>query len=121
MNPTPRALVLLIASSCALVSCASVRKAGGNSVAAVKHSTSLAISKMSDLPLVYRLPGQGPTVVKVRKEDLKEMPTGHELAKGREKSRSGFWIFGGPVDFKEPTLPAPGADLDGSLLPPRMR
>lgn len=78
------------------------------------------MSKISDLPLVHLLPGQGPKVVDVREKDLKEMPTGHELAQAHTRERSGFWIFGGPVDFKEPKLPESGADLDGSLLPPRM-
>lgn len=78
------------------------------------------MSTISDLPLVYLLPGQGPKVVEVREKDLKEMPTGHELALSHEKRRSGFWIFGGPVDFEEPTLPEPGSAPDGSLLPPRM-
>ncbi len=78
------------------------------------------MDKMSGLPLVHRLPGQGPTVVEVREKDLKEMPTGQELAKVHQKRRSGFWIFGGPIDFEEPTLPEPGSELDGSLLPPRM-
>lgn len=115
-----RTFVFLVATGCVLASCSSMRNIGSHSVAAVKHSTNTAISKLSDLPLVNRLPGQGPTVVKVRKEDLQDMPTGRELAKGYEKRRSGFWIFGGPVDFKEPTLPESGTGMDGSLLPPRM-
>lgn len=78
------------------------------------------MDKMTDLPLVHRLPGQGPKVVEVREQDLQEMPTGHDLAQAHEKRRSGFWIFGGPIDFVEPTLPEAGAELDGSLLPPRM-
>lgn len=111
---------LLTAASFGLVSCATMRKAGANSVAAVKNTTSTAFSKVSDLPMVRLLPGQGPKVVEVREKDLKEMPTGHELAKAHEKRRTGFWIFGGPVDFQEPTLPEPGTESDGSLLPPRM-
>lgn len=110
----------LIAASLALASCATLKTAGEKSVAAVKSSTSTAIAGMSDLPLVHLFPGQGPKVVKVRENDLKEMPTGHELAQVHARQRSGFWIFGGPVDFKEPTLPESGAGLDGSLLPPRM-
>lgn len=86
----------------------------------MKNSASVAMNSVSGLPLVHRLPGQGPKVVEVREKDLKEMPTGQELAKVHQKRRSGFWIFGGPIDFEEPTLPEPGSDLDGSLLPPRM-
>ena len=103
-----------------LASCASLRNAGDSSVAAVKGSASAAMSKMSDLPLVYRLPGQGPKVVEVREKDLQEMPSGQELAQSHLKRRTSFWVFDGPVDFQEPSLPEPGANLDGSLLPPRM-
>ena len=68
------------------------------------------------------LPGPRVPVVKVRDKDLKELPTGHERALAFESRRKGgFWIFGGPVDFKEPTLPESGSELDGSLLPPRSR
>ena len=117
---------LLIGASFGLVSCTTLRSAGGNSVAAVKTSTASAIAKMpslpkiSDLPLAHLLPGQGVKVVEVREKDLKEMPTGHELAQAHQKSKRGFWFFGGPVDFEEPTLPESGSELDGSLLPPRM-
>ncbi len=110
----------LIAACLGLASCATLRDAGGNSVAAVKGSATAAMSKMSDLPLVHLLPGQGPRVVEVREKDLKDMPTGHELAQAHEKRRSGFWIFSGPVDFEEPTLPEPGSTPDGGLLPPRL-
>ena len=59
-------------------------------------------------------------IVKVRQKDLKELPLGHEraLAFDRER-RFGFWSFGGVVDFKQPDLPQPGAEMDGSLLPPK--
>jgi len=60
-------------------------------------------------------------VVKVRAKDLKPLPTGHERALAYANERKqGFWFFGGPVDFKEPTLPEAGGDPDGSLLPPRI-
>jgi hypothetical protein len=132
MNRKPRATVaILIATTCGLVSCATMRKVGQNSVAAVgkagsgsvaavKNSTSAALSKMSDLPMAHLLPGQGPKVVEVREKELKEMPTGTELAKAHKQRNSGFWIFGGPVDIPEPVLPEAGAELDGSLLPPPM-
>ena len=97
-----------------------MRKAGDASVAAMKTTTSAAMSKISDLPMAHLLPGQGPKVVEVREKDLMELPSGQELAKAHQRQRSGFWIFGGPVDFQEPVLPEPGAELDGSLLPPRM-
>lgn len=117
---TRTTLAFLIGTCFGLASCATLRDAGGTSVAAVKGSASTAMSKLSDLPLVYKLPGQGPRVVQVREQDLKQMPTGHELAQAHQKRRSGFWIFGGPVDFEEPSLPEAGSELDGSLLPPRL-
>jgi hypothetical protein len=116
-----------------LVSCASLRSAGRNSVAAVKKSTSATVTKISsvakvpslpkmpDFHIADLMPGSRVKVVEVREKDLKELPTGQELAKAHARERrSGFWIFGGPVDFKEPTLPEPGSELDGTLLPPRM-
>lgn len=125
MKPIPRiTTVFVTAAMVPLVSCSAVRNASRNSAAAVKNSTSAAASKISslakmpDLGIARLLPGGGVKVVEVREKDLREMPTGHELARAHAQRRSGFWIFGGPVDFKEPTLPEPGAELDGSLLPP---
>lgn len=136
----PRAThVFIIAVVCPLASCASLRSAGRTSVAAVRNTTSSAVGKitsvsmpkigmpkmpklgMPDFSLAGLLPQRGPRVVEVREKDLKDLPTGMELAKAHEQERKrGFWFFGGPVDFKEPTLPEPGSELDGSLLPPRM-
>ncbi len=119
-------LTLLITANFGLVSCTTLRNAGGGSMAAAKNSASSAFAKMpslpkvSDLPLAHLLPGQRIKVVEVREKDLKELPTGHELAQAHQKSKRGFWVFGGPVDFKEPSLPEPGSEMDGSLLPPRM-
>lgn len=77
-------------------------------------------AKLSGFSLASLLPGPGVKVVQVRKKDLKDLPTGRERALAFESQRKqGFWFFGGPVDFKEPTLPEPGSELDGSLLPPR--
>lgn len=129
---------LAIAAVFPLSSCATLRNAGKGSVALVKNSTSATVSKiasvkmpsmpkmpslpkMPDLHLANMLPGNRVKVVEVREKDLKELLMGSELAKAHVRERkSGFWIFGGPVDFQEPTLPEPGAELDGSLLPPRM-
>lgn len=110
-----------------LASCGALHSAGLNSVAAVKNTatagvgkiTSVSLPDMPDFSLSKLLPDRGPKVVEVREKDLKELPTGVELAKAREQERkNGFWFFGGPIDFKEPTLPEPGSELDGSLLPP---
>jgi hypothetical protein len=134
MNPISRATAILaLGAIFSLASCATLRSAGKNSVTAVKNSTSAAATKISSVAkapkmpkmpgfhIANLLPGNRVKVVEVREKDLKELPTGQELAKAHARERrSGFWIFGGPVDFKEPTLPQPGSELDGSLLPPRM-
>lgn len=134
MNPISRVTTCLaIAAIFSLGSCATLRNVGKGSVAVVKNSTSATVSKISsvakmpslpkmpDFQLANLLPGNRIKVVEVREKDLKELPTGKELALAHEKERRrGFWIFGGPVDFQEPTLPEPGSELDGSLLPPRM-
>jgi hypothetical protein len=129
------AACLVIAASAPLVSCATLRNVGKGSVAVVRKSTTATVStlasipkprlpKMPDMPdfsIANLLPGKRIKVVEVREKDLKEMPTGTELAQAYQRERrSGFWIFGGPVDFKEPSLPESGSEMDGSLLPPRM-
>jgi hypothetical protein len=59
-------------------------------------------------------------IVKAREKDLKELPLGHERAVAFEKQRKfGLWTFGGAVNFIQPDLPEPGAEMDGSLLPPK--
>lgn len=77
------------------------------------------VAELSELSLAKINP-PGVKVVEVREKDLKKLPTGQERALAFENSRKrGFWFFNGPVDFKEPNLPQPGAEMDGSLLPPR--
>jgi hypothetical protein len=110
---------LLIIVSYALVSCAAVRKT--TSDAAAKVSSYAKMPDLTDTPLARLMPGGGVKIVEVREKDLKDLPTGKERAIAyRNERKSGFWIFGGPVDFKEPVLPEPGTEMDGSLLPPRM-
>lgn len=109
---------LVIAS---LTSCASVK----DRVAGVKQRSSEIVAKVKapgllDTPLARLMPAGGLKIVEPRKEALEEMPSGHERALAyRAEKRRGFWFFGGPVDFEEPPLPAPGIELDGGLLPPR--
>jgi hypothetical protein len=101
-----------------LVSCAGVRQVGQKSAQAVRDTS----SKLSSFSLADLLPGSRINVVKVREKDLKELPTGRERALAFQNSRKGgFWIFGGPVDFKEPTLPEAASEPDGSLLPPKIQ
>ena len=61
-------------------------------------------------------------VVEVREKDLKDLPLGHEraLAFDNQQKKRSFWFFGGSAVFKEPALPEPGSELDGSLLPPKV-
>lgn len=112
---------MALSASVVLTSCASLRDAGSHSVAMVSHSSSAAAAKISNFSLAGLLPGPRVAVVTVRAKDLKPLPTGHERALAyQSEHQRGFWFFGGPVDFKEPTLPEPGSELDGSLLPPRI-
>lgn len=111
--------LFLTAACCALASCAAVKNA--TSATTAKLSSSIAkLPDLADTPIARILPGQRVKVVEVREKDLKELPTGKEKAVAYRRGIGGFWIFGGPIDFKEPSLPEPGSELDGSLLPPRM-
>ena len=120
-------VALVIAAGCVLSSCASRHPDGKKPQTAARKSaasppqTASTPSKSSGFSLARWLPGPRVQVVQVRQKDLKALPTGHERALAFENQhKRGFWFFGGPVDFKEPTLPEPGSDLDGSLLPPRI-
>ncbi len=133
--PALSASLLIFAASFPLVSCGALKNVGQSSVAAVKKTGAATASmvkaiptpkmpklSMPDLPdmgLANLMPGNRIKVVEVREKDLEDFKTGKELAQTHKRERSGFWIFGGPLDFKEPTLPEPGSELDGSLLPPR--
>lgn len=134
-SPFLGASLIIFAASLPLVSCGSLKSVGQSSLTVVKKTGSATASmvkaipspkmpkmSMPDLPdmgLANLMPGRRIKVVEVREKDLQEFKTGKELAQAHKRERS-FWIFGGPVDFKEPTLPEPGSELDGSLLPPRM-
>jgi hypothetical protein len=101
-----------------LVSCATVGKVGSGSLAFMQKTTA-KVSKLTEMA-VDKIHPPGVKVVEVREKDLKKLPSGHERALAYENTRShGFWFFNGPVDFKEPTLPLPGGEMDGSLLPPK--
>jgi hypothetical protein len=117
--PLKVTLGCLVAGS--LASCAAVKdrmadakKRTGEMVANVK------LPELAETPLARLMPAGGLKIVEPRKEALEEMPSGHERALAyRAEKRRGFWFFGGPVDFEEPPLPAPGSELDGGLLPPK--
>lgn len=102
-----------ILSGFGLVSCASVSKTLASVPSKVSHLSEMAVNKISPA---------GVKVVEVREKDLKKLPTGQERALAFENTHArkrSFWFFNGPVDFKEPTLPSPGGEMDGSLLPPK--
>lgn len=116
-----------------LISCGPMRKVGSGTASVFKKSTAsvatgiAAIPKppMPDFSLADLMPGPKIKVVEVREKDLKEMPTGTELAKahrsqGRGQGFMDLWPFSGKLYFEEPDFPAPGAEMDGSLLPPKL-
>jgi hypothetical protein len=114
--------------SIGLMSCATLNKAGSASVALLKKTSAATTSKVAELSEISmaRFRPAGVKVVAVREKDLKTMPTGAERALAFQNSQNPqisrkkkFWLFDGPVDFKEPTLPVGGMELDGSLLPPK--
>lgn len=107
ISPSATSLVCLC-----LVSCGAVQT--------IKKTTASAGQKVSQFSLADLRPARV-GVVEVREKDLQELPTGRERILALEnKQKRSFWFFGGPVDFEEPTLPDVGAEVDGSLLPPRI-
>ena len=119
-HPPQFSTTLVLAASCVLCSCAGLRKVGHDSVAMVHQSSTATANKFAEFSLANLLPGQRLKIVQVRAKDLKPMPSGRERALAYESGhRRCFWFFGGPVAFKEPTLPEPCSQLDGSLLPPK--
>jgi len=89
-------------------------------VQTLKNSTAAMVAKLPSLP---SLPGPGmfgdhPKVVKVREQDLKKMPLGHERALAFQKTGGVGWWPMGSVKFEPAPLPEPGTEMDGSLLPP---
>lgn len=107
-----------LAATFGLASCATVGKVSNGSLALVKKTTA-KVSNLTEMA-VHKIHPPGVKVVEVREKDLKKLPSGQERAMAFENTRKqGFWFFNGPVDFKEPTLPLPGGEMDGSLLPPK--
>ena len=119
---SPAILFPTIIATVGLVSCATVSKVGQDSMALVHKTTEATtanVSKLSEMA-TNKLRPSGVKVVEVREKELKDLPTGHERALAYENTRKrGLWSFMGPVDFKEPTLPETGGEMDGSLLPPK--
>lgn len=110
-----------ITSTFGVISCGTISKASTNSLAFVKSTSAATTSKMAQLSTmaIEKIRPPSVKVVEVREKDLKKLPTGQERALAYENTRKRFWFFNGPVDFAEPTLPQPGGEMDGSLLPPK--
>ena len=115
---------MTMASALCLSACASRQNTTTATTDAPKQSFT---SKLKKFPVVklpkIRMPGPffepDIKIVEPREKDLKKLPSGSELAQAyRKKQRSIFWIVGGPINFKEPDLPAPGIDMGEGLLPP---
>ena len=110
-------LISTAVATCSLLSCATVSKIGQGSMALVQKTSQATTAKVAQLAEIVN--PAGVKVVEVREKDLKPLPTGQERALAYQNTRKrNFWFFGGAVDFKEPMLPEPGGEMDGSLLPP---
>ena len=123
MKTIPQLLRLSsIITAFGLVACASVTQIGQGSVAFLQKTTANSASKLTQFSAMAMDTIHPPEVkiVEVREKDLKKLPTGKEQALAYANTRNrGFWSFAGPIDFKEPALPKPGTEMDGSLLPPK--
>lgn len=124
-------LALVLVSLTGATSCSVVKKVGSGSVSMVKKASSATADGIDKL-----MPGERIKIVEVREGDLQELPTGKDKALAydrKQEQKRGFLamrLFRGnsgnvtgnvPVPklpFKEPGLPADGAELDASLLPP---
>jgi hypothetical protein len=123
MKPMSKFINIPIAAlALGLASCSTVSSVGKNSMAFVQKTTAATTSKVAELTeiAVNTVSPAGVKVVEVREKDLKKLESGQEKAIAYENTRKrSFWSFGGPVDFKEPSLPQAGGEMDGSLLPPK--
>jgi len=122
LHPLAAACLLL-----PLASCASMKKAGS----AVAH-VSGSMSKAGDAVAKFSVSDLMPSkikVVEVREKDLKEVTLGKDKALAyasghdtlAQRKRGFFDFFRGPVEFKEPMLPAVSDPaMDEGLLPPKI-
>jgi hypothetical protein len=89
-----------------------------NLVSSAKEKTVGKMSQLAKFSVGDRMPSKVP-IVEVNEKGLKDLPTGEERALAYENKRKrSFWLFDGPIDFKEPSLPTSAGEMDGSLLPP---
>jgi hypothetical protein len=124
MSLRHQALLFITTALALCLGACTTRPTSTASAATSKPGITSKLKKISVAKLPkFRMPGSffGPDVkvVEPRVRDLKNLPSGSELAEAhRKKQRGFFWIVGGPVDFKEPELPDPGIDTGEGLLPP---
>jgi hypothetical protein len=91
----------------------------GSGFSKVGESVGSGFGKVTDVATSPFKPGL--PVVEAREEDLRKLPTGHERAlayQQEQQRRRGWWIFGGAVDFEEPSLPDGPMNAEAGLLPP---
>jgi hypothetical protein len=129
-TPTLRILLRLITVAGLMpLACCGLLPKGPTSTPAPKPARSFSPFRWAaqlappipDFSLGKFLPSPGIPVVDVREEDLQELKTGPELAKAhRRKSFADFWMFSETLYFEEPNFEAPGNEIDGGLLPPKM-
>lgn len=99
--------------------CCVLATGGLVSCAQMNSMKTAAVEKWHNLPL----PGRSRIpIVEPRQGEMRDFKTGHDQAVAFQKTRSRrfFGIFSGPVDFKEPQLPADSSTMDGGLLPPKV-
>ncbi|MFT4176698.1 MAG: hypothetical protein QM627_08565 [Luteolibacter sp.] len=118
MKPTLFAKFSLLALTLGLSSCGTMQTVKTTATATKDQVAKLGKVRMPKLPKFGGEPDI--YVVEAREKDLKKVRSGHEQAVAYHSStKRNFWIFGGPVHFKEPSLPVAGGEMDGSLLPPK--
>lgn len=114
MKAKSPAILALVILPVTLTSCGTMKV-----VRATKEKTASGMTAIADASW-GRLTKPKVQVVEVREKELKELPSGdQQVAAFDNRRKRSFWgLFSGPVDYKEPTLPTSGGELDGSLLPP---
>lgn len=111
--PARHFILPLVALPVFLTSCGTM-----NLVNNAKEKTVGTMSDLAKFSVRDLMPSKVP-IVEVNEKGLKDMPTGEERALAFESKRKrSFWLFDGPIDFKEPALPSSAGEMDGSLLPP---
>jgi hypothetical protein len=108
---------LIVTVPLGLDSCGTVEFAKKSTAALTSKAAHLARFPNLGIPDLFPAPVK---IVKVRDEDLRDLPLGHDRALAFERKRQyGDTLGRAPADFIQPDLPQPGEGMDGSLLPPK--